>query len=41
VTSRWGKEQVAIIDQDGKNIRRITEAGNNTYPNWQPITGGR
>ena len=23
------------------DIRRITEAGNNTYPNWQPITGGR
>jgi len=41
VTSRYGKEQVAIIDQDGKNIRRITEVGNNTYPNWQPITGGR
>jgi TolB protein len=41
VTTRWGKEQIAVIDQDGKNVRRITEAGNNTYPNWQPISGSR
>lgn len=42
VTTRWGKEQVAIIDYpDGKNIRRVTEVGNNTYPNWSPAPGGR
>ena len=33
-TTRWGKEQLAIVDIDGKNVRRLTEAGANTYPNW-------
>lgn len=33
-TTRWGKEQLAIVDIDGKNVRRLTEVGANTYPNW-------
>lgn len=37
VTTRWGRQQIAVMDRTGQNIRRITEAGNNTYPNWQPI----
>lgn len=37
-TTRWGKQQIATIDRTGQNLRRITDAGNNTYPNWQPIT---
>jgi|SoiMethySBSTD1v2_1073268.scaffolds.fasta_scaffold11465_13 TolB protein len=36
VTTRWGKQQIAIIGRDGKNYKRVTEVGNNTYPNWQP-----
>ena len=38
VTTRWGRKQIAIIDRTGANVRRITEAGDNDYPNWQPIT---
>ncbi|MEO6222586.1 MAG: hypothetical protein ABIP90_05000 [Vicinamibacterales bacterium] len=34
VTTRWGKEQVAIMDADGHNIRQITFSGNNRYPSW-------
>lgn len=34
VTTRWGKEQIAIMDIDGKNVRQITFTGNNRYPNW-------
>jgi TolB protein len=34
VTTRWGKEQIAVIDADGRNVRRITTAGNNRYPSW-------
>lgn len=39
VTTRWGRQQIAVMDRTGQNVRRITEAGNNTYPNWQPIAG--
>jgi TolB protein len=35
-TTRWGKQHIAVMDRDGKNIRQITEVGNNTFPNWQP-----
>jgi TolB protein len=38
VTSRWGRNQIAVIDRDGQNIRQITRTGNNRFPNWQPIT---
>jgi TolB protein len=40
-TTRWGRQQLAIIDRTGQNIKQITEVGNNTYPNWQPITRER
>jgi TolB protein len=33
-TSRWGNLQLAVVDIDGKNVRRLTELGNNTYPSW-------
>ena len=38
-TTRWGKEQIAIIDRSGdvSAIRQITNTGNNSYPSWQPI----
>ncbi len=40
VTTRWGKEQIAIIDYPtGQNMRRVTDAGNNTYPSWSPAPG--
>jgi TolB protein len=38
VTTRWGRREIATIDRAGQNIRRITQVGNNDYPNWQPIT---
>ncbi len=41
VTTRWGKEQLASIDMDGKNIRQLTQVGNNTYPSWSPSPGAR
>ena len=35
VTTRWGnKEQIAIMDADGANVRQITFTGNNRYPSW-------
>lgn len=40
VTSKWGRDEIAIIDYpDGKNLRRLTEVGNNTYPSWSPTPG--
>jgi TolB protein len=36
VTTRWGRAQIATVGIDGKNIRRLTEAGNNGWPNWSP-----
>jgi len=41
-TTRWGREQVAVIDYPtGRNIRRITDAGTNTYPSWSPTPQNR
>jgi TolB protein len=38
VTTRWGREQIAIIDYPtGRDIRQITRAGTNTYPGWSPL----
>ena len=37
VTTRWGRKEIATIDRAGQNIRRLTQIGNNDYPNWQPI----
>ncbi len=40
VTTRWGKEQIAVIDYpDGKRLRRLTDVSHNTYPSWSPIPG--
>jgi TolB protein len=33
-TTRWGKEQIAIVDADGQNVRQVTFSGNNRYPSW-------
>ena len=34
VTTRWGKEQIAIMDVTGNNVRQVTFTGNNRYPSW-------
>ena len=39
MTTQWGRQHIAVMDRTGQHIKQITEAGNNTYPNWQPITG--
>ena len=36
VTTRWGRQQIATVGIDGRNVRRLTEAGNNGWPNWSP-----
>jgi TolB protein len=33
-TSRYGKDQIAIVSITGKIQRRVTDVGNNTYPSW-------
>jgi TolB protein len=33
-STRAGKEQIFVIDRDGKNLRQITRNGMNRYPNW-------
>jgi TolB protein len=34
-TTRWGKKQLAMVDLKGNVYRkRITNSGNNTYPDW-------
>jgi TolB protein len=33
-STRAGKEQIFVIDRDGKNLRQITRVGMNRYPNW-------
>lgn len=33
-STRAGKEQIFVIDQDGKNLRQLTRDGMNRYPNW-------
>lgn len=39
LTTRWGRQEIAVMDRTGAHVRRITQTGNNTYPNWQPIPG--
>jgi TolB protein len=34
VSTRAGNAQIFVIDRDGKNLRQITKAGMNRYPNW-------
>lgn len=33
-STRAGKAQIFVIDRDGQNLRQITRAGMNRYPNW-------
>jgi TolB protein len=33
-SSRLGKTQIFTIARDGRGLRQITRAGNNTFPNW-------
>ena len=33
-STRAGKEQIFVIDRDGKNLHQITRNGMNRYPNW-------
>jgi TolB protein len=33
-TTRWGKQQLAVIDIDGRGLRRLTDTGNNSFPSW-------
>ncbi len=33
-STRAGKEQIFIIDRDGKNLHQVTKTGMNRYPNW-------
>lgn len=40
-TTRWGRQQLAIIDRTGQHLRQITNVGNNTFPNWQPLVRQR
>jgi TolB protein len=34
MTTRWGGNQLAVVSRKGGPPRRLTEAGNNSYPNW-------
>jgi TolB protein len=33
-SDRTGREQIYVIDRDGKNVRQLTKTGRNRYPNW-------
>ena len=37
VSTRWGKQQIAIVDRMGRKTRQITKSGNNKYPAWSSI----
>jgi TolB protein len=39
VTTRWGKQHLAVMDVDGMNVRQITFTGNNRFPTWSPGPG--
>jgi TolB protein len=34
MSTRSGKSQIFLIARDGKNLKQITKAGNNQYPDW-------
>lgn len=38
-TTRWGREEIAIINRRGENIRRVTNVGNNKSPSWSRPRG--
>jgi TolB protein len=33
-TTRWGGDQLAVVGRDGGPPKKLTDLGNNTYPNW-------
>jgi TolB protein len=33
-SSRRGKVQIFTMARDGRNLRQVTQSGNNTFPNW-------
>jgi TolB protein len=36
-TTRWGREQIAVINRRGQGLRRITTVGANQSPSWSGI----
>jgi len=38
-SSRTGTSQIFTMNRDGSNQKRLTREGNNTTPQWGPITG--
>ncbi|MEZ5320177.1 MAG: hypothetical protein R2752_22435 [Vicinamibacterales bacterium] len=38
-TTRWGREELAVIDRRGENLRRLTNTGNNKNPSWSRTRG--
>jgi TolB protein len=34
VTTRWGKQHLAVINIKGTTVHRLTELGNNHFPTW-------
>ena len=34
MTTRWGGNQLAVVSRKGGSPKRLTEVGNNSYPNW-------
>jgi TolB protein len=34
VSTRWGKQQIAIVDRTGRRTKQITNTGANKYPSW-------
>jgi TolB protein len=41
VSKRGGRENIAIMDADGLNVRIITTTGNNRFPAWSPAPRGQ
>jgi TolB protein len=41
VATRGGRDQIAIMDADGLNVRIITTTGNNRFPSWSPAPRGQ
>lgn len=33
-STRSGRKQIFTVDRDGRNLRQMTQDGNNDYPNW-------
>ncbi|MEO6222587.1 MAG: hypothetical protein ABIP90_05005 [Vicinamibacterales bacterium] len=41
VTTRWGKQHIAVMDVTGQNVRQITFEGNNRFPSWSTRPQGK